>query len=315
MSRAIIVGSGGQDGRLLQELLSGKGYQLLGIGRASAHSTESGKTEPVDITDSGAVFRAIQSFRPDEIYHLAAFHQSSEEALPDNLDHFRQSYAVNVGSLVNFLEGIRQFAPPARLFYAASSRIFGNALGRIQDEATPINPDCIYGITKAAGLLACRYYRNHHGLLASVGILYNHESSYRDPKFVSKKIISAAIRIKARKQEKLILDNLRAEVDWGYAPDYVEAMHRIVRLPAADDFVIATGESHSVLDFVELAFGYLGLDWRKHVAEGKGPAGSRPVSVGNAGKLRAMTGWTPKTGFDQMVKLLLTQEGAVLNEP
>jgi GDPmannose 4,6-dehydratase len=313
MSRAIVVGCGGQDGRLLQELLSEKRYRILGIGRTFTRCDEPGWTGTIDITDSAAVFRAIREFRPDEVYHLAAFHQSSEETPGDNVEHFRRSYAVNVSSLVNFLEGVRRFAPAARLFYAASSRIFGRAKDPLQDEETSINPDCIYGITKAAGLFACRHYRHHHAVAASVGILYNHESSYRDPKFVSKKIVSAATRIKGKKQEKLVLENLEARADWGYAPDYVEAIHRIVRLPAADDFVIATGESHSVLDFVKLAFGYLGLNWKEHVEGGSNPL-KNPALVGNAAKLRAATGWNPKTGFDQMVKLLLINEGALINE-
>src|SRR3990172_959286 len=268
MRKAVIVGCNGQDGQLLYNLLLRKNYDIVGIGRGFIRSNTSYQFGcAVDIGNADEVFSLIGEFMPDEIYYLAAFHQSSEDEGMDTIELFRGSSQVNVLSLVNFLEGIRVLSPATRLFYAASSHIFKGTPSDMQDEITPVNPTCIYGITKASGLFTCRFYRNTYAVFASTGILYNHESSLRSDKFVSQKIIKGVVNIKNNRQEKLKLGDINAEVDWGYAPNYVEAMHNILNIGSPDDFVIATGQKHSVREFVRTAFDYLDLDWQRYVEE------------------------------------------------
>jgi GDPmannose 4,6-dehydratase len=223
----------------------------------------------------------------------------------------RCSYAVHVAGLLNFLEAVRILCPQARIFYAASSHIFGESKDKIQNENTPVNPSCIYGITKAAGLALCRFYRFRYGIFSAAGILYNHESVLRSGCFVSKKIIKGAIDIKKGRKNKLALGNLSAVIDWGYAPDYVRAMHLILKSKIPDDFIVATGKPHTVLDFVKAAFEHLGLNYKLYVKED-----SRIVCkqnfyrIGNPMNLKIKTGWEPSVDFKEMVKLLIVQEEA-----
>jgi GDPmannose 4,6-dehydratase len=316
VKKAIIVGCSGQDGRLLSENLSRRDYRLTGIIRSSSRRPKNDWCLSLDISDSQAVSELIRTSIPDEIYYLAAFHHSIENlSLQEPSELFKRSFQDHVLSLVNFLEAMKLSAHATKLFYAASSHVFGNATTEPQDEQTAFNPTGVYGITKLAGIYTCRFYRNRYRLFVSTGILYNHESSYRKPIFVTKKIIDGAINIKKGLQQKLILGNLSAEVDWGYAPDYVEAFRRILGLSAPDDFVIATGEKHTVQDFVEITFGYLGLDWRKYVEEDKNFIEKSGVPlVGNPQKLRAVTGWKPSVDLRRMIKLLLQNEGVLLHE-
>jgi GDPmannose 4,6-dehydratase len=245
----------------------------------------------------------------DEIYYLAAFHHSSQERPASEEETLEKSHDIHVTGLRNVLNAMKEHQPDARLFYAASSYIFGNPPTPIQDETTPLNATSAYGVTKAAGVQLCRQYRAE-GLFASVGILYNHESGQRPETFVAQKILNTGRRIAAGSAEKLVLGDLSAKVDWGYAPDCVDAMIRILRLPQPDDFIIATGESHSVREFVELAFAALGLDWKSHVVENPSLLGSpKPPLVGNPNKLKRMTGWRPSVSFEQMVRLLLEARG------
>ena len=306
MKRAIIVGANGQDGRLLYERLQADGCTVLGLARDSTRSTEPSAPGRIDVTDSEQVRALIEDWHPDHVHYLAAFHHSSQDSIcSDTLGLFERSHAVHVRGLLHFLEAIKNCAPATRLFYAATSLVFGEPDSPMENERTPMNPRCLYGITKAGGLHCCRLYREAHGVFAAGGILYNHESSYRQEKFVSQKIIRAASEIAAGRREKLILGNLSATADWGYAPDFVDAMIRILALPDAEDFVIATGEAHTVLEFVEIAFHAFGLDWKKHVEEN--PAllqRRRPALIGDASKLRAATGWRPTVTFRQMVESL-----------
>jgi GDPmannose 4,6-dehydratase len=299
MKHAIVVGSEGQDGRLISDLLRKSGCEVLGIGRRGA----------VDILDPAAVSDAVGKFQPQEIYYLAAVHHASQDhsdSKPGAL--LRDSFRVNVDGLLNFLDAARSHTPKARLFYAASSHVFGLPVRSPQDEITPLNPACAYGITKVAGIQCCRFYREKHGVFAACGILYNHESIYRRPEFVTRKIVSSAARIQHGKEDKLILGDLSAKVDWGYAPDYVDAVRRILQLPEPQDFVVATGIEHSVQEFVEIAFSSLGLDWRKYVTEQRSIALQRREGlVGDSSKLRRLTGWTPTLDFERMVRLLAAQ--------
>lgn len=335
MNYALIIGSEGQDGRLLFDLLLSRQalspcadqcgqYAILGIdiGVVRSHKIDVNIlaldiNTPIDITNKQVLGELIRKIKPCEIYYLAACHQSSEEASSSNPhDLFVKSYQVNVLGLLNTLEAMRLFAPEAKLFYASSSFVFGEfCSSEMQDEQTPFNPTSIYGMTKLDGILACRYYRKTYGVFASAGIFYNHESVYRRPSFISKKIIRGAIDIKNKRTEKLLLGDLSAEVDFGYAPDYVVAMHRILSLEVADDFIIASGKKHSIKDFVAVAFSLLGLDWEKYVFEDKNILkSSRWPMVGNAAKLQQLTGWKASVDFKTMIKLLLRAEGAEINE-
>jgi GDPmannose 4,6-dehydratase len=315
MKKAIIVGCNGQDGRLLYENLSEKNYRIIGIDKFLSQPNSGETCITLDISNYQAVSSLIKTHLPDEIYYLAAFHHSSEDLFrEENNELFRQSFQINVFALVNFLEAMRMFAQSGRLFYAASSHVFGNTSSKLQTEETPFNPVGIYGITKAAGIHACRFYRNQHQLFVSTGILYNHESQYRQPMFVTTKIVDAAINIINGVQNKLLLGNLSAEVDWGYAPDYVEAFRRILASAVPDDFIIATGEKHTVRDFVEITFGYLGLDWTKYVEENPKIISKDSLTlVGNPRKLMQITGWKPSVDLQGMIKLLLQSRGISLS--
>ncbi len=313
MKRALIIGCLGQDGKLLYEYLLKKKYQVIGIdvNHIKASYKYSGRT--VDITQKNQVFRLICATRPSEVYHLAAFHHSSEDDTHNgNYELFRKSFDINTFSLIYFLEALRKHVPKGRLFYAASSHIFGNNPDTVDDENSSVDPFSIYGITKAAGVFICRYYRKEYSMFASCGILYNHESVLRTDNFISKKIIKTAIGIKEKRQEELVLGNIRAEADWGYAPDYVDAMYRILRLKQSDDFIIATGKRHSVAEFAGIAFQYLGLDWRRYVQQNRDILTRKSFCrIGNAGKLRSKTGWKPSVDFKEMIKVLLMQEAKV----
>ena len=228
-------------------------------------------------------------------------------------DLVRKSTDVHVTGLACFLEAIRLHSPETRLFYAGSSLVFGEPGTDMQDEMTPFDPRCVYGITKAAGLRLCRYYREKHGVFASGGILFNHESPLRQSKFVIPKIIHAAFAVSRGSAEKLHLGDLSARVDWGYAPDYVEAMTRILRIREPGDFVIATGETHSVQEVVERIFGSLGLDWREHVEVTREILTRRRSPLcGNASRLHAATGWQPTVSFHEMLEILLEAQAKML---
>jgi GDPmannose 4,6-dehydratase len=312
MPRAIIVGATGQDGTLLYQLLDRKRYQVFGIGRNRVITNcEAWSDQPaIDIKNFQQVSALVKDLQPDEIYHLAAVHQSSEDPVADAVTLFNQSFDVNVVSLFNFLEAVRQFSPKTRLFYAASSHIFGRPANEPQDENTRINPLNVYAVTKVSGLHLCRMYRTIHQIFASVGILYNHESPIRGEQFVSRKIVQGAVRCKRDPASRLVLGDLSVEVDWGYAPDYVEAMHGILGLPEADDFILATGEKHTVEDFVRIAFDTLGLDWHKFVTERKEIITRPAVAlVGNPAKLVNKSGWKRSVTFSEMIKILVESAG------
>ncbi|MEI8312404.1 MAG: GDP-mannose 4,6-dehydratase [Verrucomicrobiota bacterium] len=295
MTGAIVVGAGGQDGKLLHQRLQREGINVTRLGRGD-----------IAIDDEDAVADLVRK-GPCEIYYLAAHHHSSQEAMGScELDLVRQSTAVHVTGLACFLEAIRLRSRETRLFYAGSSLVFGEPGTDTQDEMTPFDPRCVYGITKAAGLRLCRYYREKHGVFASGGILFNHESLLRQSKFVIPKIIHAALAIARGSAEKLRLGDLSARVDWGYAPDYVEAMTRILRIQESGDFVVATGETHSVQEVVDIVFGNLGLDWREHVEVTQEIlTRCRSPLCGNASKLHAATGWEPTITFKGMLNILL----------
>lgn len=311
MRKAIITGCNGQDGTILYDFLLKKNYKLVGIARNSIKSTFS-NLKHVNIRNRQEVFDIVEFLKPDEIYHLAAFHHSSEDSLPDDYELFQKSFEVNVISLLNFLDAIKKLSPKTRLFYSVSSQIFGDVAIEPQDENTSINPNNIYGITKSAGLFISRFYRKKYRLFVSVGILYNHESKFRKPNFVSQKIIQGAIDIKNKKISKLKIGDLDSEVDWGYAPEYVEAMWLMLQQAMPEDFVVATGEKHTIRDFINIVFEYLNLGWEQHIGVDKNiinkKIGGGQALVGNPRKIKEKTGWTPSVNFEQMVNLLVAEK-------
>jgi GDPmannose 4,6-dehydratase len=295
---AVIVGAGGQDGSYLTELLTQRGCTVTGLTRGSGP----------DILQRDAVFALMERVQPDEVYYLAAFHHSAEDKELESNDSllFERSHAVHVQGLLHFLDAIAHVSPKTRLFYAASSHIFGAPASQPQNEATPLEPTGVYGITKTMGIHCCRYFRRERGVFAAVGILYNHESPRRAPKFLSQKIARGVLAFQKDNSRRVTLGDLSATVDWGYAPDYVEAMTRILAQPAADEFVVATGQPHTVEDFLRIACEYVGVNWRDCVQTRPGLLTKKPVLlVGDATKLRSATGWKPSVNFEQMIHLLV----------
>lgn len=295
MSHALIVGAHGQDGQLLSRLLTAESAKVTPIGRGD-----------LDLNNLEALKQILQN-EVTEIYYLAAYHHSSQEIIEtDESSLYQKSTEVHVTGLANFLETMRLHYPRTRLFYASSSLVFGNSRQKLLDELTPFAPQCIYSITKTAGLQICRYYREKYGLFAATGILFNHESHLRNQKFVIPKIIDAALSIAKGSNTKLILGDITARVDWGYAPDYVEAMKRIVHLQEGDDFIIATGRTYSIQDALEVVFGLLKLDWNQYVEVRPDTVHRKRTTLcGNPSKLQKATGWIPSMGFEEMLSTIL----------
>lgn len=307
MKTALIIGSQGQDGTYLNEHLFKKNYRVFGIGRVKVQGPRRGSSKPLNILNAKDVRGFLKKHRPDEIYYLAAYHHSSENLQGDPVHLLRQSFAVHVEGLGNVLEALRVEGLHSRVFYAASSHIFGNVSKTRQNESTPMNPDCTYGLTKAAGRQLCHLYRQHHGLFISVGILYNHESPLRAPHFVSQKIVRAAWEIKLGRQKELVLGNLKAKVDWGYAGDYVVAMHKILQARQSDDFIVSSGSQHTVGEFTKGVFDRLGLDYKRYVREDPAllkKSGSRQF-YGDQSKLTRQTGWKPKVSFRKLISIMV----------
>lgn len=313
MRSALIIGAGGQDGRLLARLLLDREYTVRGWIRRKPAVPAPCECALVDILDPVAVEVALRRLPPDEIYYLAAFHHATEDAIElSAAELLRCSFDVHVLGLLNVLQAMEECSPRTRLFYAASSHVFGTPKSEWQNEQTPLTPNSAYGISKAAGLQCCQLYRQQKGIFAATGILFNHESSWRKPSFLSQKIVQGALRALRDPASKLVLGDLEARVDWGYAPDYVEAMFRILQLPEASDFVVASGEMHTVREFAEIAFGALGLDWRQHVETDARLLNktSHPL-LGDSGKLRAATGWAPVVTFGEMVVRLVEEAESI----
>ena len=316
MKKALITGITGQDGSYLAELLIAKGHEVHGIiRRASTFNTEridhlyqdphsNGQLflHYGDIADSTNLIKLLYRLQPDEIYHLAA--QS----------HVRVSFDIpeytgdvtGIGT-IRILEAIRETGSKARFYQASSSEMFGGAQEIPQRETTPFYPRSPYGAAKVYAYWVTVNYRESYGMFACNGILFNHESPRRGETFVTRKISRAAAHIKVGLQDKLYLGNLEAKRDWGYAKEYVEAMWLMLQQDNPDDYVIATGEAHSVGEFLEEAFSYVGLNWREHLEID--PRYYRPAEVelllGDASKAKQQLGWEPKTRFKDLVRLMV----------
>lgn len=311
MSVALVIGHEGQDGRYLSDLLKGAGKEVIGLGKSGAINLLNSDFYAASVTNQEPMERVLKLVKPGEVYYLATFHHSSEEARPKPAELWRKSFEINTQGLINTLEAIYRFSSDCKLFYAASSHIFGLPDNETQNELTPRRPVNIYGISKSAGMSVCQYYRETHGIFATCGILYNHESPLRKQQFLSKKIAKAAFEISIGRQQTLELLNLSAKIDWGFAPDFVLAMSKVLELSQPADFVIATGELHSVLEYVKLCFSKLGLDWQNHVTEklqSETEYSQKGILCGDSRKLRTATGWQPSINFEQLVAFMIEAE-------
>jgi GDPmannose 4,6-dehydratase len=323
--KALITGITGQDGSYLAELLLGKGYEVHGlIRRSSTFNTERIDHLYVDpheekarlflhygdMTDSGQLTHLIYNLRPDEIYHLAA---QSHVRVSFEMPEFTGDI-TGMGT-TRILEAVRRSGIRTKFYQASSSEMFGDSPPP-QKEETPLRPRSPYAAAKVYAYWMARTYREGYGLFTANGILFNHESPRRGETFVTRKITRAVARIKYGLQEKLYLGNLEAKRDWGFAGDYVEAMWRMLQVERPDDYVIATGETHSVQEFLEEAFGYADLDWREHVIPD--PRYFRPLEVeylqGDASKARRVLNWEPRVKFKELVRMMVDADLRELRE-
>ncbi|MBU3568187.1 GDP-mannose 4,6-dehydratase [Polynucleobacter alcilacus] len=311
MPKVIIIGSEGQDGRLLTNSLIDSCSDVLGIGRNSVKKNglcDYGNS--INISCAEQVKDLLSDFNPDEIYYLAAHHVSSEEGKNSlNIyDEYIRSNSTHVIGLLNFLDGMLKVCASSKLFYASSSLVFGDANSATQDEMTAFDPQGIYGMTKMQGILLCKEFRTKHHIFASSGILYNHESKFRSEKFLPIKIIKTALRILKGSNEKLVVGNLDAVVDWGHAADYVEAYQQILKLDKSGEYIVASGEGHSVREFIDIVFKYLGIDIASNVVVNQSIlTRNPPARVGDVRKLMRDTGWRPSSNFNDFVIRLISE--------
>jgi GDPmannose 4,6-dehydratase len=309
--KALITGITGQDGSYLAELLLKKDYDVHGIVRRVAiedpehrlwrlrHILDEIRLHPASLESYPSVFRVMASVAPDEVYHLAA-----QSFVSYSFEDEFSTLNTNINGTHFVIASVRDVAPKARFYFAGSSEMFGEAKVSPQDEQTPFHPRSAYGISKVAGFEITRNYREAYGLYASSGILFNHESQRRGFEFVSRKITSHVAKIKLGTAKELRLGNLDARRDWGHAREYVEAIWLMLQQEEADDYVIATGETHSVREFLEEAFSYQGLDYRDYVVVDRQLF--RPAEVnlllGDCTKARERLGWTYNGSFQTLVR-------------
>ena len=310
MKRALITGITGQDGSYLAELLLDKGYEVFGlVRRAATPSTE--RIEHIldrltlitgEMTDQTSLIDAMQQSQAQEVYNLAA-----QSFVADSWIAPISTGDVDGLGVTRILEAIRRVKPEARFYQAATSEMYGKVHEIPQTETTPFHPRSPYGVAKVYGYYITLNYRESYGMHASNGILFNHESPRRGLEFVTRKITNQVARIKLGQASELRLGNLDAKRDWGFAGDYVEGMWRILQADAPDDYVLATGETHEVREFCEIAFSRVGLDYRDHVV--LDPRFVRPAEVelllGSPAKAKEKLGWEPKIGFRALVEMMV----------
>jgi GDPmannose 4,6-dehydratase len=308
--KAFITGITGQDGSYLAELLLDKGYEVHGLVRRSSsfntwridHIRDRIALHYGDLVDQNSLFRTLGTVAPDEVYNLAAqSHVKVSFEMPE--------YTTDVTGqgVLRLLDAVRDLQLPARVYQAGSSEMFGLVQETPQSERTPFYPRSPYGVSKVFGHWMAVNYRESYGIHVSNGILFNHESPRRGENFVTRKITMGLAAIKQGRAKELRLGNLDAKRDWGFAGDYVEAMWRMLQQEKPDDYVIATGETHSVREFVEASFEYAGLDWQKYVVVDE--KYFRPAEVdlllGDPAKAKKVLGWQPRVGFKDLVKLMV----------
>jgi GDPmannose 4,6-dehydratase len=311
MKRALITGITGQDGSYLAEFLLQKGYEVHGIVRRVAIEDPEHRLwrilpfkerlhlHAASLESLPSIYRVLQAVRPDECYHLAA-----QSFVAYSFEDEFSTLNANINGTHHILAAVRDCVPQCRFYFAASSEMFGKVEQTPQTESTPFHPRSAYGISKVAGFDLTRNYREAYGVFACSGILYNHESPRRGYEFVTRKITSHAARIKLGLAKELRLGNLEAKRDWGHAREYVKAMWMMLQQDRPDDYVIATGEQHTVREFAEIAFAHLGLDYRDYVTID--PQFLRPADVetllGDASKARRVLGWSYQVTFKDLVE-------------
>lgn len=314
MKKALITGITGQDGSYLAEFLLSKGYEVHGIIRRVAledpehrlwrirHILNKLILHPGSMESYPSIFNVVESVKPDECYHLAA-----QSFVSYSFEDAFSTINTNINGTHFVLSSIKEKAPKCKLYFAASSEMFGHVRETPQDEDTPFYPRSPYGISKVAGFDLTRNYREAYGLFALSGILFNHESPRRGFEFVTRRISNGVAEIKAGISKHLYIGNLEAKRDWGYAGDYCKLMWLMLQQGEPEDYVVATGQTHSVKEFLELAFSYAGLDWKKYVKIDKQLY--RPAEVnllmGDASKAKRKLGWNPEVGFKQLVKMMV----------
>ena len=318
--RAVITGITGQDGSYLAELLLANGYDVVGVVRRSStpnywrieHLLDRITLRPADLLDQLSLLRLIQDVRPHEFYNLAAM-----SFVPASWDQPLLTGDFNAMGVTRLLEAVRHVDPAIKIYQASSSEMYGRVREVPQTELTPFYPRSPYGVSKVFGHYITVNYRESYGLFAVSGILFNHESPRRGVEFVTRKVTDGVARIKLGLADHLALGNLEAMRDWGFAGDYVRAMWLMLQQPKADDYVIATGISHSVKDLVEVAFGHAGLEWQKYVRTD--PALLRPAEVdhlvGDASKAKRVLGWRPDMTFEGLIQMMVDEDLRRLSQP
>jgi len=313
MKKALITGISGQDGSYLAELLLDKGYEVYGLVRRLSlenydrieHIREKIKFISGDLNDQTSLDEAIRQVKPDEVYNLAA-----QSFVPASWKQPILTAEVTALGVLKLLEAIRKNKPDTKFYQASSSEMFGRVREVPQKETTPFYPRSPYGVAKTFAHYITVNYRESYNIFACSGICFNHESPRRGLEFVTRKITDGAVRIKLGLAKELRMGNLEAKRDWGFAGDFVEAMWLMLQQDQPDDYVIATGETHSVKEFIEAAFAYLNLDWQRYVVVDK--EFYRPAEVdlliGDATKARSKLGWKPKVNFRQLVEMMVQED-------
>ena len=318
MKKALITGITGQDGSYLAELLLEKGYEVFGVVRRLSapnvwriqHLLERVTLLQADLLDQLSLIKAVETARPREFYNLAAM-----SFVPASWDQPMLTGEYNAQGVTRALEAVRSVNPKIRFYQASSSEMYGRVREVPQTEMTPFYPRSPYGVSKVFGHYITVNYRESYAMFACSGILFNHESPRRGLEFVTRKVTDGVARIKLGLAQHLALGNLDARRDWGFAGDYVRAMWLMLQQPEADDYVVATGVSHSVKKLVETAFGHVGLDWEKYVRID--PAFIRPAEVdhliGDSSKARNVLGWKPEVTFEQLIAMMVDADLARLS--
>ena len=306
MKKALITGISGQDGSYLAELLLSKGYNVYGtaykVSTDAMWRIDSIKKDitvyKCDVRDEMCITEVVRTVKPDEIYHLASLVETRV-----SLEVEKEIFEVNFKGTQYLLQAIKTHAEKSKFFLAGSSLMFGDVESSPQNEQTPLRPNTPYGIAKTAGFCLTKMYREVHNIFACTGILYNHESPRRDIRFLPRKITATAANIAAGKERELVLGNIKAERDWGFAGDYVEAMWRMLSAKIPDDYVIGTGKIHSVENILEIAFDFFGLDWREHVRVDSSlfRKVDTTLLLADTRKIERKLKWKPKVLFKELI--------------